>query len=312
MPQKHPFLIGLTTALLVVITWRWVVEFSSPTLSLSVPSHSFCSQFDIVLSHYSEDPGEVRNGVEVIKQIPAIAELNPRVIVYTKGPIGSSPDADMKLEALRQSLGADIIRELPNQGRESDTYLTHIIDHYDDLADHTFFAQAIIHNDYGTDLDAISQRLNVHFNKTVGVMSLGIHFSCQYDTCTHTWAPTRGFIRIPQLYAIFNQDFCPSEGFLLSFRAQIIVSRNRILRNSRDKFQWLRQTLTNMSHFVHEDNCPDDPDWYDSKAVDNPIFGHTLERSWLFIFGCNDLSILTECETLDFQGASSRCACYDM
>lgn len=305
--KKHPFVMGLITAFVVAILYRWLLGFVPSLSSPSIPSRTVHSKFDIVLSHFLEDPGQVRGSLEVIKKIPAIAQLNPRVIIYTKGPVG---DTDVQLESLRDSLGADNLYPLPNRGRESDTYLTHIIDHYHELADHTFFAQAAIH-----DLDAVSHRLLVHFNTTVGVMSLGDHFSCRCEQCFHTWSPAaEGFKRIPQLYTIFNEDFCPPEGLLLSFRAQIIVSRDRILRNTRRKFQWLRGVLTDMSHFVHEDVGPEDDIWYDKdKAVDNPIFGHTIERSWLLMFGCNDLSIIEGCEMLrGYQDESSRCACYNL
>jgi hypothetical protein len=264
------------------------------------------SRFDIVLSHFTENPIDVRRDIEQIKMVPGIAQLNPRVILYAKGPIASPcPDPCHQLDILREQVGADIVRPLPNVGRESDTYLTHIIDNFDDLADHTLFGQATFH-----DPDVAFSRLRTHFNSTVGALGLGPLSTCGCHPCTHHWgSPKEGWRRIPQIYSIFNEDFCPPEGLLLTFRGQFIVSRNRIRRNPRRKFNWMKQVLNNMTHFVHEDYKDSNDFWFDSaKAADNPYFGHTVERSWLLMFGCNDVLIETECRDDD---SSTRCGCYD-
>ena len=142
-------------------------------------------------------------------------------------------------------------------------------------------------------------------------MSLGVHSSCQCDSCHPDWgSPVGGFKRIPELFTIFNEQFCPPDGLLLTFRGQFVVSRDRIRQISKDKYRWLRETLVNMSHFIHDD-YPSDI-WFDApKAPDNPLFGHTVERSWLFIFGCNDMAIARDCESLDKHPETARCACYD-
>ena len=81
--------------------------------------------FDIVLAHHSEPPDEVRQQIQTLKSIPAIASLAPRVILYTKG---LAPDSTyQQQERLNQELDADILRTLPNVGREGDTYLAHIV-----------------------------------------------------------------------------------------------------------------------------------------------------------------------------------------
>lgn len=88
----------------------------------------------------------------------------------------------------------------------------------------------------------------------------------------------------------------------MTYTGQFIVSRDRIHRNSREMYKWLLQTLGERSHFVHDD-YPSDPWFDDQKAVDNPKFGHTLERAWLFIFGCDDMAIAEECDGMDNRSA---------
>lgn len=116
------------------------------------------------MAHHSESPAEVWQGIQRIKQIPAIAALSSRVIIYTKGPESSSAT---NLEALRRRCHADILRRLPSRGCESVTYLTHMVDHYDNLATHTLFAQVFF------DPPSLSeQRLSTHLTPNAGVLSL--------------------------------------------------------------------------------------------------------------------------------------------
>ena len=123
--------------IVVVVCWSWAqFHVSSRTKSRNRPL------FDIVLSYYDENPVKVRNEIELLKAVPAVAELNPRVVIYTKGSV--EPSGKAGLEVLRNKLGADIIRTLPNVGRESHTFLAHIVDQWDNLAAHTLFGQALL------------------------------------------------------------------------------------------------------------------------------------------------------------------------
>ena len=92
-----------------------------PTTSPSSPSspHSL----DIIIAHYNED-------LSWIEEARALCET-ARFFIYTKG-IHSSTSALYPFA---------IVVPLPNVGRESHTYLHHIITHYDDLAEHVLFTQ---------------------------------------------------------------------------------------------------------------------------------------------------------------------------
>jgi hypothetical protein len=76
---------------------------------------------EIVLSRYDEDVTW------------AVEEYHPFVTVYNKGPAGGLP-------AVLESAGRS--RKLPNVGREGHTYLWHVVNNYDALADWTVFSQA--------------------------------------------------------------------------------------------------------------------------------------------------------------------------
>jgi hypothetical protein len=76
-------------------------------------------ELEVVVAWYTED----------LSWIPPAAD--PAVTVYSKnGGLGVAPGE----RAWRVS-------QLPNVGREGHTYLRHIVDHYDDLADVTVFLQ---------------------------------------------------------------------------------------------------------------------------------------------------------------------------
>jgi uncharacterized protein YoxC len=80
------------------------------------------SQVEVVLAHHNED-------LSWLSKLPEDVSIQ----VYTK---------DSHMEAnLPARLGASL-QQLPNVGRESHTYLNHIVTHYDDLADWTVFSQA--------------------------------------------------------------------------------------------------------------------------------------------------------------------------
>ena len=295
-PFRRPV---LTTLIAIVMYLTWIRLHVSTTISRNP------SRFDIVLAYFDENPAKVRKEIELLKVVPAIAKLNPRVIIYTKGPTGSSDEAGIRLEVLRNQLGADIVRMLPNVGRESHTFLAHIVDQWDNLATHTLFGQALFHH-----FDRIPSRLETHFNATVGVMSLWEHSSCECEHCKPNYGgPKEGWTRVPQLFTLFNQEFCPPDGLLVTYKGQFIVSRDRIYRHSRKRFHWLLWISGNMSHFVHD--TPPDIYFNHDNDLNNPYFGHSIGRAWLFMFGCNDLRIAKECESMDIKSESALCACYD-
>lgn len=77
------------------------------------------SQVEVVLAHHSED-------ISWLSRIPADVAIR----LYTKGT-----------QALKSSSQTSV-QQLPNVGRESHTYLHHIVENYEDLSKWTVFTQA--------------------------------------------------------------------------------------------------------------------------------------------------------------------------
>jgi Protein of unknown function (DUF3431) len=279
---------------LIVCLWYLAPSSSGHSKGLSRGQKKEPQRLDIVLAYSGESPEQVRSSLKIVTKIPFIVRLKPRVIIYTKG----LPTTTNR-ETLKKLLGADLLYELPDVGRDAESHLTHIIEHYDEIADHTLFLRGTI--DF---IDLVEPLLRTHFKPTLGVMGLGTYTTCPCDDCiaqiNGNPDPIHGYKRIPQLYSIFNDRFCPPSGLLLSFKNQFIVSRARIIRNPKSKYVWLKSVYNDMSHFVHDDSL--------AKRPDDPLLAHTLERSWMAIFGCSDVRIAEECNRSD---SASRCACYD-
>jgi hypothetical protein len=87
---------------------------------------------DIVIARYKEN-------LSWTKHIPD----NYRVFVYNKEPLFYVGKYNTRIPAPQVIIDHPntTLTRLPNVGREADTYLTHIIDRYDELADVTVFAQ---------------------------------------------------------------------------------------------------------------------------------------------------------------------------
>jgi len=131
--------------------------------------------FDVVLSYYAEDVNFLTRVIQYFRKSSTLQKLNYRIIIYNKNP-------NINNTYLQTISKADLVYQLPNVGQEGQTYLYHIINNYDRLADHIFFTQAGIEGvgDNGFD-DWLTDRLDKQFNSSVAYMhsySWSIRHSC--------------------------------------------------------------------------------------------------------------------------------------
>ena len=208
---------------------------------------------DVVVAHYKEDLEWLH---ELYNACPAA-----RIFVYTKAPLSHVPD----INALPPSV--KLIR-LPNVGRESHTYLHHIIEHYDesDFAEFIFFTQ-------GHPFD--------HRNRTLIVSKYLLSNQDFYpppfrnflnpkwkinarnmQECGGTVRNSGGTIK-DWWTQMFNYRF-PNQGVLTVWNGIFTVRKNRILARNKCFYTHLIESLSN-----HED----------------PEEGHFFERTWGNIFG---------------------------
>ncbi len=78
---------------------------------------------------------EVQQYLQRLLSIHSVAATRPRIFLYVKG----GPEFFARA---RELSFAHEIHEVPNIGREQETYLRHVVAHYDRLPQHVLFSQA--------------------------------------------------------------------------------------------------------------------------------------------------------------------------
>lgn len=245
-------------------------------------------QFHIVVSHYQRDIRSMRVWLDQLRSVPYLQSLGIRVIVYSKNEI-------LNLADLKATTAADEVHQLPNIGRESETYLQHILKIYDDPPAHTLFTQGGptgLNKNTG-EFDAEHMRMiNYKFKNTTQFLDFGDlndHW-CDCGKCPFAWCPL-----YQPLYAMMEGEICHTgegeKGQLASANGQFIVSRQRILSRSRHLYQYLAELIqAPLGHWIHDETEPALAKAnFKTGAPANPLFGHTLERMWATIFGCGRL-----------------------
>jgi len=181
----------------------------------------------IVVALYKENPVVLQQYLAQVLAIPSIASRHPLIFIYVKG--GS------EIAAHVVELGfAHKVIELPNIGREQETYLQHLVLHYEDLPGHTFFTQAL------PNFDTKVQRLQSHFSSRTGVLGLGVVVTCTCDGHSK-YSPFNGsgaLIRLREVWAMAQGTFCPRE-FACFHNGFLMVSRSRLLLQSKTVYVYL-------------------------------------------------------------------------
>lgn len=259
------------------------------------------NKFDIVVSMYREDQTKIAEELREIKKLSPLQGLEFNIIVYVK-------DQEADVVALKEAVGADVVKIIPNKGREGGTYLVHILDEWDNLASHTLFLQGDIHK-----FSELKARITDYFVPRTGVLSLGFGYSsCACDNCKDEWGGDDVWYRVPEVYSAVTGELCPTSKILMSYGGQFIASSNRIRSTQKHVYEHIKQLLeSDKDHWIHEDSKMD----RFNDGVDNPYFGHTLERSWMILFQCFDPRLSATCPKLDtrrgLEDTDETCQCID-
>ncbi|QSZ37500.1 hypothetical protein DSL72_008598 [Monilinia vaccinii-corymbosi] len=307
LKKRHTLLlsvssIALLTFLLNAMSFAQLAGLSpgpSPTIDTTYTSES--SAFDIVVSAYTESPESITRMLSAIKSTSYLSSLNPRVIIYTKGPAAS-------LSALQNSTGADIVEQLPNRGREGGTYLHHIVSHWDDLATQTMFIQAHAHN-----IRELIPRINSYLVPQTGMLSLGFsEGTCSCPNCDDRFGWQDDWSIVPTLYErIYGSACTDSTSLLMSYKGQFVASARRIRGIGRGIYEGLLTTITSEGGWSHDPRLVEAND-----SPDNPSFGFTVERIWGLLMQCaSDERVAMKCPSMlsgmTRGGDVGDCQCLD-
>lgn len=158
---------------------------------------------------------------------------------------------------------------LPNIGREAHTYLTHIINNYDNLSDYVCFLQGNPYDGHKGHLNLSIEKID-NFSEEISFFPLSYVISCNLDGTPHH--PNLDVDKI-----IFDRFFTNKPPMLqFTVGAQFIVSRNSILNR---KLEFYKDLLSE----------------FDRTDIDNEFTGGgggtkgnkmpwICERIWAYVF----------------------------
>jgi hypothetical protein len=153
--------------------------------------------------------------------------------------------------------------KLPNVGRESHTYLTHIVGNYDNLSDHTIFVQD---NPFDHSKELIRKIKN--FNGECDFFALSDNIVC----CNKYGVPGHSGLKVGESASKFFLDNI--EFFEFPAGAEFIVSRKAMLFHSKMTYQKLIDLM--MEGVPYEEKR--DP------SSCRPFSPWVLERFWKTLF----------------------------
>lgn len=284
--KPSPFTSTVLNALAIIIVASTLTFLSAYSLASLPPSrpttydtiYNSSTRFEIVVSMYQEPPTDVADMLAKIKYTSLLSTLDPKVTIYTK-----DPDAD--LSSIQFVTGADRIIQLPNLGREGGTYLSHIVDQWDELAEQTMFIQAHAHN-----IRELIPRINDYLVNNTGMLSLGFPgVTCACGQCGDRWGWEDRLEVLPTLYQkVYGQECDPEEQILLSYKGQFVASAKRIRGVEKSVYQGLLAAITSEEDWVHNGTFAgvERSEKMDEDSPSNPAFGFTMERVWGLVMQC--------------------------
>jgi len=196
-------------------------------------------KYQIVVARYNEN-------------IHYLEKYKDIIIVYNKG--------ELNISSLYETI------TLPNIGRESHTYLYHIINNYDTLADYTFFRQGYMedHNTFSID-EYLQEKKFIGNLSTLPVRTLNENikhygkFLQDLKSGNLKKSPMNPY----QWFLMIGLKLSMNSNFNMVWGANFSVSKELILKKPKSFYEYLIQ-------FVE----------YSS----NPEEGHYFERGWHIIF----------------------------
>ncbi|KAK6540556.1 hypothetical protein TWF694_009347 [Orbilia ellipsospora] len=234
-------------------------------------SYRITRGLDIVVSHYSEDLESLNAFMSGLESIPKLNDLKPNLIIYTKNNASD-------ISKIKDMAGASEVIVLPNEGREAATYFHHIIQRWDDLANHTLFIQADPHTP-----DRALGRLRSYFEPgRTGMLDLGFRDlrTCNCLDCIDAFGWADEARLIPDLMAKAHHVQCDKDTKVsISYKGQFIVSAKRTRSVQKSLYESLNSKLVGDHRIILGG---------DEDRLDAPVLGYTLERAWNVLFQCAD------------------------
>lgn len=253
------------------------LEYTNLTLD---PSPFPASEFDIVIARYAEPAVEVAQTLDLLLAAEGVRAMHARVTIYNKNNDTSEFERDL-LANLASEVDVSC-HALDNIGREADTYLHHIVAGWDNLADHTLFAQAELES-----LPTAVKWIEDFFVPETGFLQLSYE-GRMCAKCEHCGSWTDDPAVISGLYGLANPGK-QCRNLVWTFRGQFIVSGARIRANGKSMYEHLLRKLRNPESEMHSLQYTESI-WHSGQedSLNDPVFGFTLERFWGILMQCSE------------------------
>jgi len=245
---------------------------------------------DIVVAYYRVlDVDDFRGRLIRLPRLKALAGLRKRGFVYMKHANTTAANLSWLAHEWRFPTA---FKRLANVGREGHTYLSHIVEHYDDAhaAEYVFFTQENI--EYR--LEYMNAHLARFRGNATGFLGMEVTYQCSCARCYECTNPqycASQRARQPEIYALVSGELCAG-GFLATMHGEFIVSQRRIHARPKAYYQYLLGLFeANASHFLHAPSNTSFP----YNPVDPPL-GYVMEPLWSVMFGCHRPSPTQTCK----------------
>ncbi|KAJ5031213.1 hypothetical protein PSV08DRAFT_400022 [Bipolaris maydis] len=299
---SHGFRSSFSSIILVML-WTAYISFNfgqrqypriEPRLDLRYETNS---PLEVVISMYKERTEDVASLISRLHAMPQMSQA--LVTIYLK-------DSQADEEKVKQETKAHNVVKLPNVGREAETYLNHIVNRWDKLAERTIFLQADIHNP--REFYPFFQRY-FRANQT-GFLNLGWAGNvCHSDDCGDKQGWQDETLLFPEIQS--RIDHSVRDGILLSYKGQFVATAARIRGIDKAIYDDLWKLLVDEQSWAHSEPYLQDRE----DAMSKPWFGYTMERIWNVLFQCSDMDVAWKCPTLLSGwrpgGSIADCQCFD-
>lgn len=278
---------------LIILAWPWTIYTSLrpdlPPLNNSIPNLDFTFQpktaFDLVISRYDEAASQIARDVHSILETPNLENKTSRIFIYNKNSDTTDFQKDFTANLTDGTPIHIIGRE--NIGREGETYLNHILTHWDSLATHTLFMQAQMES-----LPLVKTRIGEFLIPETGFLSLSYEGEiCRDCTACHDTLWLENPTVLETLFAQTNPGR-PCRDLVMTYKGQFLVSAARIRGNERGVYEGLVRRFTDAGSWFHSEEYVGSF-WHAGQgdSLEVPLFGYTLERMWGVVMQCSELRI---------------------
>ena len=250
---------------------------------------------DLVIARYDEPAESIAAEINALAVLPSIAPLDMNIIVYSKAADADQQSFESNLARRLQHGLRLTVRASPNVGRETEVYLHHMTESWDDLADHTIFSQADVHDPW-----ALRRRLEDYFVPETGFLSLSyvgnICPDCERCSDSSGWSERSEVLK--SIYSRSNNG-ADCKDLVLTYRGQFVASAARIRSNEKQVYTDLREQLISAESDKHQASYLNQTWMYKHPdSLNAPAIGYTLERMWGVILQCSEPRIAHQCPSL--------------